>query len=68
VVRYGECAGHGKWHAGEILEAECLMTLLLYGKWPHLAETILMVDKFHDDVILVHRSYVTCRDSTRMSQ
>lgn len=62
--RYGECAGHGKWHAGEILQAEYLMTLLLHGKWPLLAETILMIDQFHDDVNLVHRNYVTCWDVT----
>ena len=66
--RYGGCAVHGQWHAGEVLEAECLMTLLLHGKWPHLAENILMTDEFHDDVTLVHRRYVTCRDSARMSQ
>jgi len=49
---------HRKWHDGETFLAECLMTLVLHGDLPHSVETELKSDQFHDDVNLVHISYV----------
>lgn len=50
---------HGKWHDGERFPAECLMTLVLHGQLPHSVDAELKSDQLHDDVNLVHRSYVT---------
>jgi hypothetical protein len=50
---------HGKWHAGETFLTECLMTLLLHGQLPHPVETELKSHQFHEEVNLVHRSYLS---------
>jgi hypothetical protein len=50
---------HGKWHDGVTFTAQCLMTLVLHGQLPHSVDTELKSDQLHDDVNLVHRSYVT---------
>jgi len=44
------------------------MTLELYGQLPHPVETELISDQFHDDVNLVHRSYVTYPDRINASK
>jgi hypothetical protein len=59
---------HGKWHDGETFLAECLMTLVLHGQLPRPAETEVESDQFHDDVNLVHRSYVTYPDRINVSK
>jgi hypothetical protein len=58
----------GKEHAGETFLAESLMMFLLYWQLPHLAETVLKTDQFHDNATLFRRSYVTFLDSAQMSQ
>jgi len=44
------------------------MTLVLHGQLPYPVETKVKSDQFHDDVNLVHRSYVTYPDRIYVSK
>lgn len=59
---------HRKWHDGETLLAERLMTIVLHRELPHPVETELKSDQFHDDVNLDHRSYLTYPDRINVSK